>query len=94
MNATRDSVNDVFITVQNKLKDLLNGKSEEVVGLTLDQALFAYNNIIKSMGDVDRSLTSLASEKVKAMKEHYARMRQEKDDDAFDVNNLDLSDLN
>lgn len=70
----------------------MDGALPTDVGMTIDQAFSAYTNLIKSVGDVDRSMTSLVAEKVKAMKEHYARLRLDKgDDDEFNLDDFDVT---
>lgn len=93
LKSTRDEVKDILNELQEKIKSLLNGAPVTDVGITIDQAFSAYTNLIKSVGDVDRSMTSLVAEKVKAMKEHYNRLRLDKGDDEFDMENFDPSEV-
>lgn len=89
--STRDEVKDIITALQDKIHKLMGGAQPTDVGMSLDQAFSAYTNLIKSIGDVDRSMTTLVSEKVKAMKEHYARLRLDKGDDEFNLDDFDIT---
>jgi hypothetical protein len=90
LNSTRGNINLIFGDLQNKIVQLLQGEPPEN-GLTLETALRAYNDLAKSLGDVDKSLTSLVSEKVKAMKEYHIRVKDTKSDD--NLEDIDFSEL-